>query len=232
MRLRRLQEACELVNHDPYCMPLHLFIGIEYLGLGYPDLAAGATYKALLLVDALSDESDEYHEVATNALQSISQDLPPKKRSETTKDVDVTPQEAATEETQNTEPAAETTPEAAPETTAEIATEPATETAEDTPMQTDAPAAEATEELNTTATEETTEENAQPSETESTEQPESTEQSESAPAPPEEEPATWAGVEEDTSSPDEEELKKIESSDGDYSALECLSHCSPQIQAA
>jgi hypothetical protein len=38
---------------------------------------------------------------------------------------------------------------------------------------------------------------------------------------PEEEPAYWADIEEDTSVPDEAELKEIESADGDYSALEC-----------
>lgn len=38
---------------------------------------------------------------------------------------------------------------------------------------------------------------------------------------PEEEPAYWADIEEDTSAPDEAELKEIESADGDYSALEC-----------
>lgn len=38
----------------------------------------------------------------------------------------------------------------------------------------------------------------------------------------EEEEAPWAGVEEDTSTPDEEELKKIEA-DGDRSALDCMS---------
>jgi hypothetical protein len=35
------------------------------------------------------------------------------------------------------------------------------------------------------------------------------------------EPATWADIEEDVSSPDEAELKEIESTDGDYSAYEC-----------
>jgi hypothetical protein len=35
------------------------------------------------------------------------------------------------------------------------------------------------------------------------------------------EPATWADIEEDLSSPDEAELKEIESTDGDYSAYEC-----------
>lgn len=44
------------------------------------------------------------------------------------------------------------------------------------------------------------------------------------PPPPVEEvePATWADIEEDRSSPDEAELKEIESADGDYSAYECM----------
>jgi hypothetical protein len=43
------------------------------------------------------------------------------------------------------------------------------------------------------------------------------------PPPPaeEQEPATWADIEEDLSTPDEAELKEIESADGDYSAYEC-----------
>lgn len=43
------------------------------------------------------------------------------------------------------------------------------------------------------------------------------------PPPPvqEEEPAPWADIEEDLSTPDEAELREIEASDGDYSAYEC-----------
>lgn len=47
------------------------------------------------------------------------------------------------------------------------------------------------------------------------------ESTETPPPPPEEEPATWADIVEDTSSPDEEELKEIEAGRGDYSAMEC-----------
>lgn len=89
---------------------------------------------------------------------------------------------------------------------------PPLEPASETSGQTDVPVAEVSEETTPTSTEETTQVPAQ----------ESAEQS--APAAPEEEPATWAGLEEDTSSPDAEELKKIESSDGDYSAMECTSY--------
>lgn len=45
------------------------------------------------------------------------------------------------------------------------------------------------------------------------------------PPPPEVEHAYWAEMEEDTSVPDEAEMKEIESAaDGDYSAYECESH--------
>jgi hypothetical protein len=40
----------------------------SYRHLGYPDLAAGAAYKALLLVDAIDDESDEFHDAAVGDL--------------------------------------------------------------------------------------------------------------------------------------------------------------------
>jgi hypothetical protein len=60
--------------------------------------------------------------------------------------------------------------------------------------------------------------------------PQSQESSEPTPAPqppqPELEHAYWAEIEEDTSVPDEAEMKEIESTaDGDYSAYECRSSC-------
>ena len=42
-----------------------------YLQLGYPDLAAGEAYKALLLSDAVRDTSDEFHEVAFESLRTV-----------------------------------------------------------------------------------------------------------------------------------------------------------------
>ena len=50
---------------------LHVLIAIKYLGLDYPDLAAGSAYKALLLSDAIEDIAEEYHEEATEALRSV-----------------------------------------------------------------------------------------------------------------------------------------------------------------
>ena len=40
-----------------------------YFYLQYPDLAAGEAYKALLLADAVADESDEYHGRAREAVE-------------------------------------------------------------------------------------------------------------------------------------------------------------------
>lgn len=111
-------------------------------------------------------------------------------------------------------PPVDTQSTAAPEDSQQA--EPAMDTSEDSSVPEPAPTAAA--DAADTATADAQEapvdaQNPEPTEQESTE--------ESAPEPPaEEEPATWAGVEEDTSSPDEEELKKIEAGDGDYSALE------------
>lgn len=68
-RLERLACAQYHFPIDPYSLPLYIFTAAEYLGLGYPDLAAGAAYKAMLLSDALNDEADEYHEVAEDSLK-------------------------------------------------------------------------------------------------------------------------------------------------------------------
>jgi len=51
---------------------LQIEIAGVYVALGYPDLAVGAAYKALLLVDAFDDESDEYHdEVVGDLINNI-----------------------------------------------------------------------------------------------------------------------------------------------------------------
>ncbi|KAF7191290.1 hypothetical protein HII31_07313 [Pseudocercospora fuligena] len=67
--LDRLEEALDYVVEDPYSLPLYLFIAVQYLDLGYPDLAAGSAYKALLLADALDDDSEEFHEEASSSLK-------------------------------------------------------------------------------------------------------------------------------------------------------------------
>lgn len=67
--LERLEEALNYIQEDPYSLPLYLYIANEYVALGYPDLAAGSAYKALLLADALDDEAEEYHAVASESLK-------------------------------------------------------------------------------------------------------------------------------------------------------------------
>lgn len=44
---------------------------MNYYSAGYPDLAVGASYKALLLCDAVEDEAEEYHEQATASLEHV-----------------------------------------------------------------------------------------------------------------------------------------------------------------
>lgn len=70
-RLAELSTAKVRVAQQPYCIPLHIDVAQKYLMLGYPDLAAGEAYKALLLTDAIRDENDEYHEAASAAIHDI-----------------------------------------------------------------------------------------------------------------------------------------------------------------
>jgi hypothetical protein len=59
-----------LINR-PYSLVVRLEISERYARLGYPDLAAGEAYMALLLIDEVRDESGEYHE---EALQEMLRD--------------------------------------------------------------------------------------------------------------------------------------------------------------
>ncbi|ORY70140.1 wd and tetratricopeptide repeat protein [Pseudomassariella vexata] len=61
----------ELIQ-SPYDFILHLQRAVTYADLGYPDLAAGDAYRALLLTDEVSNESFEYHEQSVKALQRYS----------------------------------------------------------------------------------------------------------------------------------------------------------------
>lgn len=54
-----------------------------YVRLGYPDLATGIAYKALLLTDAIRDDADEYHEQAYGALKEMVERVPVTPRIET-----------------------------------------------------------------------------------------------------------------------------------------------------
>ncbi|KAI5369704.1 Putative SET domain-containing protein [Septoria linicola] len=79
-RLERLDEAFQYVVDNPYSIPIHVFIAVQFLGLGYPDLAAGSAYKALLLSDALEDDAEEYHDKACESMKIVIQKLPLEER--------------------------------------------------------------------------------------------------------------------------------------------------------
>jgi hypothetical protein len=63
------------IQENPYSILLRLDIARHYGTLGYPDLAAGEAYMALLLIDEICEESGEYHEEAVEAgLQDLGDD--------------------------------------------------------------------------------------------------------------------------------------------------------------
>ncbi|KAH8815682.1 hypothetical protein F5884DRAFT_664455 [Xylogone sp. PMI_703] len=75
-----LQQRAQLTNsllELPYDLILYLERAVVHRDLGYPDLAAGDSYRALLLTDEVSNESFEYHELALSALLAHSSDRLP-----------------------------------------------------------------------------------------------------------------------------------------------------------
>lgn len=65
----RLGELLDLQNktpHQPYSIIHRLNLARAYHDLGYPELAASDAYKALLLVDEVSEEA-EFHDEALEA---------------------------------------------------------------------------------------------------------------------------------------------------------------------
>ncbi|KAK3112494.1 hypothetical protein LTR53_011210, partial [Teratosphaeriaceae sp. CCFEE 6253] len=76
---RQLQHIVRMQRYlveYPYLLPLRIVIAQKYLQLGYPDLASGEAYKALLLCDAIHDASDEYHGPASAQLREFIQQIP------------------------------------------------------------------------------------------------------------------------------------------------------------
>lgn len=65
---RRLQLTEALISL-PYDLIRYLERAVVHSDLGYPDLAAGDAYRALLLADEVTNESFEYHEQALEGLQ-------------------------------------------------------------------------------------------------------------------------------------------------------------------
>ncbi|KAL8734963.1 MAG: hypothetical protein Q9181_003012, partial [Wetmoreana brouardii] len=72
----KLLEKRDILTRQLFDRPYSSFIYIErawcYEELGYPDLAVGDAYRALLLTDELSDDSGEYHK---GALETFCEDI-------------------------------------------------------------------------------------------------------------------------------------------------------------
>ncbi|KAI4269875.1 MAG: hypothetical protein L6R35_006660, partial [Caloplaca aegaea] len=58
------------LSETPYSYVIYLKRAQCHGDLGYPDLGAGDAYRALLLIDEISDDSGEYHEQAVETLQN------------------------------------------------------------------------------------------------------------------------------------------------------------------
>lgn len=67
--LERRQRLTVALVELPYNLVLYLERAVVHSELGYPDLAAGDAYRALLLTDEVRDESFEYHERALESLR-------------------------------------------------------------------------------------------------------------------------------------------------------------------
>lgn len=74
--LQSVAKTQEYLQDHPYCLASYIRISEHFRQLGFPDVAAGAAYKALLLADAIEDESDEYYEAANSDLSEFLLTLP------------------------------------------------------------------------------------------------------------------------------------------------------------
>ncbi|KAK4978411.1 hypothetical protein LTR66_010600, partial [Elasticomyces elasticus] len=66
--LNRLRELSSFTKQYPYSIALYHQISRAYVSLGYPELAAGAAYRALLLIDEANDEEGEFHQDVVDTL--------------------------------------------------------------------------------------------------------------------------------------------------------------------
>ncbi|KAI1826151.1 Wd tetratricopeptide repeat domain-containing protein [Xylaria intraflava] len=71
-RIESLLHQRQLLTYEllanPYDIILYLNRAIVYSDLGYPDLAAGDAYRALLLTDEVRNDGFEYHQAASESL--------------------------------------------------------------------------------------------------------------------------------------------------------------------
>ncbi|KAF2815421.1 uncharacterized protein BDZ99DRAFT_516145 [Mytilinidion resinicola] len=69
-RLTDIEELQQVLSEAPYDVDVRIRLAHAYKRLGYPDLAVGEAYKALLLIDEVLEEGGEYHEEALEAASS------------------------------------------------------------------------------------------------------------------------------------------------------------------
>ncbi|KAK5701493.1 hypothetical protein LTR97_004308 [Elasticomyces elasticus] len=62
--------------YDGYVIPSRIVLSQKYLQLGYPDLAAGEAYKALMLCDSVRDPADIYHGDVVSQLHKLIPQIP------------------------------------------------------------------------------------------------------------------------------------------------------------
>lgn len=78
--LNALHQLRSFLPEHPYSIQLYTKLSFAYITAGYPDLAIGAAYKALLLIDVINNEDEEYYEQAMTSLaQSISKEPLPRR---------------------------------------------------------------------------------------------------------------------------------------------------------
>lgn len=70
--LDRRDQLTDALLESPYDLILYLQRAVVYSNLGYPDLAAGDAYRALLLTDEVRNDGFEYHEQAIESLRFYS----------------------------------------------------------------------------------------------------------------------------------------------------------------
>lgn len=70
--LRTRAILTDRLSRSPYNAETYLERALCHEELGYPDLAVGDAYKALLLTDEVLDESGEYHRLAVEAISKAS----------------------------------------------------------------------------------------------------------------------------------------------------------------
>ncbi|KAF3770019.1 hypothetical protein M406DRAFT_248075 [Cryphonectria parasitica EP155] len=70
--LERREQITDALADSPYDLILYLQRAVVYSELGYPDLAAGDAYRALLLTDEIRNDGFEYHDQAIEALSPYS----------------------------------------------------------------------------------------------------------------------------------------------------------------